>query len=172
MDITTIAGPRRRQALVTVAGELDIRTAPDVRQALGAAVAVYEETVVDLARLSFCDCAGLGALISARNLARRRGTRLCWRHIPEHLQRLLSATDTCLISTFPPPAGTAALAGADGRPLRGPGAPGRRSTAPLPQATTAALGPVAPARSGSAPIPRAVGADRRAGRGGPTDRHR
>ncbi|MER7577908.1 STAS domain-containing protein [Streptomyces sp. NPDC126514] len=117
-DITTIAEPGRRQAMVTVAGELDILTAPDVRQALTAAATVYEETVVDLARLAFCDCAGLGALISARNTARRRGTHLRWQHIPEHLQWLLRATGTRLTGTSPPPAGTAPLTEADSLPLR------------------------------------------------------
>lgn len=96
MDITATAGPGAGHGVVTMAGELDIHTAPDLRQALAAAVAVYEETVVDLARLGFCDCAGLGALIAARNAARRHGTRLHLRNIPSHLQRLARATSTSL----------------------------------------------------------------------------
>ncbi|MFJ8589630.1 lipid asymmetry maintenance protein MlaB [Streptomyces sp. NPDC093595] len=128
-DITTIAVPGRRQAMVTVTGELDIRTATDVRQALTAAATVYDETVVDLSRLAFCDCAGLGALISARNTARRRGTHLRWQHIPEHLQWLLRATGTRLTGTSLPPAGTAPLTETDSLPC-GPRVRGERAAAP------------------------------------------
>ncbi|MFF3403060.1 STAS domain-containing protein [Streptomyces sp. NPDC002659] len=103
MDITTTAGWGAGQAVVTVAGELDIHTAPDVRQALAAAVAVYEETVLDLAHLGFCDCAGLGALIAARNAARRHGTRLHLYNIPGHLQRLARATGTSLAAASDTP---------------------------------------------------------------------
>jgi anti-anti-sigma factor len=63
---------------------------------------VYEETVLDLAGVGFCDCAGIGTLIAARNLARRRGHRLRMRRIPGHLQRLLHLTHTRLTDTGPP----------------------------------------------------------------------
>ncbi|MFJ1562195.1 STAS domain-containing protein [Streptomyces mirabilis] len=84
MDITVCAGPALRRGVITVCGELDIDTAADLRHALTAAVAMYEETVLDLAGVDFCDCAGIGPLIAARNLARRRGHRLHVRRIPGH----------------------------------------------------------------------------------------
>ncbi|MFD9623247.1 lipid asymmetry maintenance protein MlaB [Streptomyces virginiae] len=78
-----------------------------MRQALGAAAAVYEETVVDLARLTFCDSAGFSALIAVRHTARHRGTGLRWQHIPSHLQRLLRASRTRLTGTSCARAGSA-----------------------------------------------------------------
>ncbi|MFE2471205.1 STAS domain-containing protein [Streptomyces mirabilis] len=101
MDITVRAGPSLRQAVITVCGELDIDTAADLRQALTDAVAVYEETVLDLAGVDFCDCAGIGTLVAARNLARSRGHRLRMRRIPGHLQRLLHLTHTRLTDADP-----------------------------------------------------------------------
>ncbi|MFE5549750.1 lipid asymmetry maintenance protein MlaB [Streptomyces sp. NPDC056534] len=91
--------------MVKVSGDLDIGTVPDLRQALFVAVSVYEETVVDLARLGFCDCAGLGGLVAVRNAAHRRGARLEWQHIPGHLRVLLRATRTSLTGTTPAAAG-------------------------------------------------------------------
>lgn len=96
------AGPGLRHTVITVCGELDIDAAANLRQALAAAVAVYEERVLDLAGVDFCDCAGIGTLIAARNLARRRGHRLRMRRIPGHLQRLLHLTHTRLTDTDPP----------------------------------------------------------------------
>ncbi|MFE5946834.1 STAS domain-containing protein [Streptomyces sp. NPDC056480] len=83
-----------RHAVVTVAGDLDIHTAQDVRQVLTAAVAVYEETVLDLACLGFCDCVGLGALIAAGRAARCRGALLYLRNVPGCLERLARANGT------------------------------------------------------------------------------
>ncbi|MFD9624183.1 STAS domain-containing protein [Streptomyces virginiae] len=96
MEITTTTGLDLRHGVVAVAGELDIHTAPDVRRVLATAVAVYQETVVDLGGLGFCDCAGLGALITARNAARRHGNLLRFHNVPGSLQRLARATGTSL----------------------------------------------------------------------------
>ncbi|MGI5380635.1 STAS domain-containing protein [Streptomyces sp. CA-251387] len=101
MDIAVSSGPGLCPTVITVSGELDIGTAADLRQALAAAVTVYEETVIDLAGVSFCDCAGIGTLVAARNLARRRGHRLRVHGIPAHLQRLLHLTHTRLADTDP-----------------------------------------------------------------------
>ncbi|MFJ8589606.1 lipid asymmetry maintenance protein MlaB [Streptomyces sp. NPDC093595] len=60
-------------------GELDVDTAPHIRQALVEAMAGQEQVTIDLRRLGFCDCAGLSALIAARNTARHHGTTLTFR---------------------------------------------------------------------------------------------
>ncbi|SDM17293.1 STAS domain-containing protein [Allokutzneria albata] len=55
-----------RAAVVTVAGEIDIATAPRLRTALLAECGDHDELVVDLAGVSHLDCAGVGALLAAR----------------------------------------------------------------------------------------------------------
>jgi anti-anti-sigma regulatory factor len=53
------------------------------------AIAEHEQVAIDLRRLGFCDCAGLSALIAARNTARHHGTTLTFRNTPRQLARLL-----------------------------------------------------------------------------------
>ncbi|WP_169739926.1 STAS domain-containing protein [Actinospica robiniae] len=64
-----------RIAVMTLSGELDILTARELDDRLGSLMAAgYHRIVLDMARLSFCDASGIGALIRARkNVGRRRG---------------------------------------------------------------------------------------------------
>ncbi|MFE0654549.1 STAS domain-containing protein [Streptomyces sp. NPDC059534] len=78
-----------RQAVAYVTGELDIATAPRIRQALLDTIHRHEQVIIDLGRLEFCDCAGLSALITAHKTARAHGTALAIRNIPPQLTRLL-----------------------------------------------------------------------------------
>jgi anti-anti-sigma factor len=63
---------------VRVHGDLDFRSAPLVRDALVEAISqpLGEDVQVDLAGVTFLDCAGLGALIAASNAARTRARRI------------------------------------------------------------------------------------------------
>ncbi|WP_411098811.1 STAS domain-containing protein [Streptomyces sp. x-45] len=63
------------RCLVSVAGDLDVVTAPEVRLALHAAIDHHDWLVVDLSRLHFFDCAGLTALLAANRTARAKGYR-------------------------------------------------------------------------------------------------
>ncbi|WP_208883951.1 STAS domain-containing protein [Streptomyces armeniacus] len=74
---------------VTVAGELDVCSAPAVRTALRDAVSRHDRVEVDCAGLRFCDCAGLSALQSAAHAARTAGTELRLYAVPQALARLL-----------------------------------------------------------------------------------
>uniref|UniRef100_UPI003F49412A STAS domain-containing protein n=1 Tax=Streptomyces sp. CA-141956 TaxID=3240051 RepID=UPI003F49412A len=47
------------QAFASVTGELDISTAPRIRQALLDTIHQRDQVIIDLDRLDFCDCAGL-----------------------------------------------------------------------------------------------------------------
>ncbi|MEE4597610.1 STAS domain-containing protein [Streptomyces sp. DSM 41524] len=47
-----------------VAGELDLVTAGEVREALQRAVGENRVVVIDLGGLTFCDCTGLSALLA------------------------------------------------------------------------------------------------------------
>ncbi|MER6434375.1 STAS domain-containing protein [Streptomyces sp900105245] len=62
--------------VVTVAGELDVVTAAELRHALQQAVATYPRMIVDLAGVPFCDCTGLSALMAANRRAKERGEAL------------------------------------------------------------------------------------------------
>ncbi|MCX5233480.1 STAS domain-containing protein [Streptomyces sp. NBC_00233] len=86
-----------RQAVAQVTGELDIATAPRIRQALIDAIHRHERVIIDLGRLEFCDCAGLSALIAAQKAACAYGTALTIRNTPPQLARLLR----CVPHTLP-----------------------------------------------------------------------
>ncbi|WP_344494147.1 STAS domain-containing protein [Streptomyces enissocaesilis] len=74
---------------VAVAGDLDVETAPDVRAALHGVLAAYGHVTVDLSALRFCDCAGLGALLSAARTAEAHDADLILSAVPDFLARLL-----------------------------------------------------------------------------------
>jgi anti-anti-sigma factor len=79
--------------VVWLAGDLDVRTAPDVRLALHEAVDRGEgDLVVDLGGVGAVDTTGLGVLVGAHRRAGRRGRRLVLRAVPPRLARLLQVT--------------------------------------------------------------------------------
>lgn len=59
--------------VVALGGELDICEADHLGRALGAAAVSGPPIIVDLAELTFIDCAGLSVLASARREARAAG---------------------------------------------------------------------------------------------------
>jgi anti-sigma B factor antagonist len=59
--------------LVTVAGEIDIATAPQLHDRLAALAASGRRLVVDLTQVSFLAAAGLNVLAAAARKARARG---------------------------------------------------------------------------------------------------
>ncbi|WP_328373419.1 STAS domain-containing protein (plasmid) [Streptomyces sp. NBC_00445] len=83
-------GPGRCR--VTVAGELDVVSAPDVREALRTAVSVHERVDVDCGGLTFCDCTGLSALLAAARAAKTAGSDLRLCAVPHTLASLLRLT--------------------------------------------------------------------------------
>ncbi|MFJ9078840.1 STAS domain-containing protein [Streptomyces sp. NPDC102278] len=63
-----------RYGLVPLAGELDLATAPAVRDAVRACLDSQPALLrIDISGVSFCDCSGLGALLWARAEAVRAG---------------------------------------------------------------------------------------------------
>ena len=63
-------------AWVSVAGELDIETAPELEQTLHKSQQLAHLTVLDLRELAFMDCAGVHAIVDASLRGRRDGRRL------------------------------------------------------------------------------------------------
>jgi anti-sigma B factor antagonist len=65
-----------RHLVVAVRGDVDIATAPALRDALADAVKRSAAVVVDLADVPFLDSTGLGVLVAAANRARAGGRTL------------------------------------------------------------------------------------------------
>jgi anti-sigma B factor antagonist len=74
---------------IKVSGDLDFATAPELRAALDGA---NSEIVIDFARLTFLDAAGLGVLAQAHEQARRHGHRVVISHAGPMVRRLLTVT--------------------------------------------------------------------------------
>jgi len=79
--------------VVRVVGDLDIASAAAAGAAIiAAAVDAVRRVTVDLSGVSFMDCAGLGALITAQARLRDRGDRLVLQGLPCGVRRLLELT--------------------------------------------------------------------------------
>jgi anti-anti-sigma factor len=79
--------------VVCVDGDLDMATAPLLRDALADAAGRRSgAVVVDLAGCPFLDSSGLAALVEANNRARTDGGRFALRSPNERIQRLLEVT--------------------------------------------------------------------------------
>lgn len=66
-----------RAAMVAVAGELDMATAPLLQEVVAGLIAAgHTSLVVDLAALTFCDCRGVGVFVRADDTASSAGGRL------------------------------------------------------------------------------------------------
>ncbi|MER5567253.1 STAS domain-containing protein [Streptomyces goshikiensis] len=88
---------------VSVAGELDVATAPELRTALGQAMAGCRQVTIDLAGLEFCDCCGMSTLLHAARTAKAEGSEIRLRAVPHTLARLLRLFRTDSAFTIEPP---------------------------------------------------------------------
>jgi anti-anti-sigma factor len=106
---------------VTVAGELDIATTPDLKSYLHKILlADPGQVVIDLRGVSFIDAAGLGALVTLKERAERQHAALRLAGVPAAILRLMKLTRLDSHFDFLPAAdahGTDAHgAGADAQP--------------------------------------------------------
>ncbi|WP_236653630.1 STAS domain-containing protein [Streptacidiphilus melanogenes] len=91
---------RHGRAEITLAGEIDMASAPIVRHALSRCLADGVHAIeVDLAQVGFCDCSGLSALLQAYQRATAAGVSLRLRDPRPVVARLtaLACTDTPLL---------------------------------------------------------------------------
>jgi anti-sigma B factor antagonist len=86
------------QVLVAVEGELDLATAPQLRDHLVELSEERVEVILDLTRLQFIDSTGLSVLVMAFNRARAAGGSLVLRHPSQSVLRILEITG--LVSVF------------------------------------------------------------------------
>ncbi|WP_406099691.1 STAS domain-containing protein [Streptomyces sp. NBC_01013] len=77
-------------ARVILVGELDLDSGPAVQEAVSACLAKKATILcLDLTGVSFCDCAGLSALLRARTAVLRAGVDLVVEGVGTQLARLL-----------------------------------------------------------------------------------
>jgi anti-sigma B factor antagonist len=90
----TLRQSGREAAWVRVRGELDIATAPRLRQTLREAVLRARRVVLDLRELTFMDCAGIHVIVDASNDARQAEGQLVLVRGPSHIDRVFTLTGT------------------------------------------------------------------------------
>ncbi|MER6251925.1 STAS domain-containing protein [Streptomyces sp. NPDC001584] len=87
---------------VTVAGELDVVSAPDICHTLWTAMSGHDRVDVDCAGVTFADCSGLSALLAAARAAKADGTQMRLSAVPHALARLLRLTHADWAFTIEP----------------------------------------------------------------------
>ncbi|WP_327732771.1 STAS domain-containing protein [Streptomyces nojiriensis] len=95
LEVGVTPGPLPWTVQVVVSGEIDFDNATFLREALLAALVSHRATLfVDLGRVTFCDCAGLNTLLTARHVALQAGRSLRITAEGRRVGRLLNLTDT------------------------------------------------------------------------------
>jgi anti-sigma B factor antagonist len=124
-----------KAAVITLPAEIDIANAGQVREDLLSALNRGAATlVVDMGGTTFCDSAGVNALVRAFKRATANGTRMRLVVSAPVVQRVLSITGVDrLIDVYPTvSASLAALDGPPGQNEQGTGAVGREAFPPDP----------------------------------------
>ncbi|KOG17075.1 STAS domain-containing protein [Streptomyces viridochromogenes] len=89
-QLTVYRHDQREQALVTLSGEIDLDSAPLVRESLERCLRDGIRTIdVDLAPVTFCDCSGLNAFLHAAQQTTVAGGTLRLHHPPTTLARIV-----------------------------------------------------------------------------------
>ncbi|MFI5688359.1 STAS domain-containing protein [Streptomyces sp. NPDC051636] len=111
-QLTVHRHDRRNRALITLAGEIDLESAPLVRVSLEQCLRDGIRTIdVDLMPITFCDCSGLNAFLHAAQQTTVAGAALRLHHPPTTLARILDLTDCGFLllglpsGRLPPPPG-------------------------------------------------------------------
>jgi anti-anti-sigma factor len=87
----------RDSAWIRVAGELDLATSAQLRDALHEAERRARRIVLDLRQLTFMDSSGVHVIVDANNRARRSGGRLVLTRGPDSVDRLFALTGTAAV---------------------------------------------------------------------------
>jgi anti-anti-sigma factor len=75
-DFSIAAAERDGRAVLTLRGELDLATAPELEQLVSERLDGGQDVVVDLRPLEFMDSSGIRVLVAAHARAARAGARL------------------------------------------------------------------------------------------------
>jgi anti-sigma B factor antagonist len=88
LDISVRPGP-----VVTISGEIDIQSGPQLRDQLLRAIRRHgARLALDLSGVTFIDCAGINALLAARRYAQLKGGWLRVIEASPRVQRVLALT--------------------------------------------------------------------------------
>jgi anti-sigma B factor antagonist len=79
-------------ACFAVAGEVDVETAPRMRDALLETIAEEEAVILDLGSVTFMDSTGLSAMVAVGQAAKANGVALRLREVPPRVMKLLTLT--------------------------------------------------------------------------------
>ena len=93
MDVQVVPDARADLAIVTVDGEIDIQSAPELTarlQELDAQGA--QHVIVELSGVTFLDSSGLGALVAAQRSLDARGATFSIVGARPHIQKILMIT--------------------------------------------------------------------------------
>lgn len=100
MELEISTRYRGNNAIITVAGEIDVYTAPRLRSKLLAALRTgTTRVVVDLGGVQFCDSTGMNVLLYALKRAKERDISLELAHLQPTVRRVLQVTG--LDTVFP-----------------------------------------------------------------------
>ncbi|MGW7243395.1 STAS domain-containing protein [Streptomyces sp. NPDC054804] len=84
---------RDTRALITLAGEIDLATAPQVSEVLAECLGDGIRSIdVDLTAVTFCDASGLNAFLTAYRLVTDAGMTLRLHHPPQVMARVIEIT--------------------------------------------------------------------------------
>lgn len=98
---------RGHHTTITLAGEIDLDTAPALRLMVGDCLREAIRTIdIDLTALAFCDVSGLNAFLGAAERTASAGGSLRLHHPRPNMARLLDLSDTCFLLHASYPAST------------------------------------------------------------------
>ncbi|MDF3145214.1 STAS domain-containing protein [Streptomyces sp. T21Q-yed] len=93
-QLTVHRHDQRKQALITLSGEIDLESAPLVLESLERCLRDGIRTIdIDLTPVTFCDCSGLNAFLHAAQQTTVAGGTLRLHHPPTTLARILDLAD-------------------------------------------------------------------------------
>ena len=103
MDLVVTTSVVGDTSVAAVSGEIDVYTAPTLREQLTELVdSGAGRIVVDMAQVGFCDSTGLGALVAALNYAREHNVTLSLASAQERVLKVLRITGLDQVFTIHP----------------------------------------------------------------------
>ncbi|MEV4757054.1 STAS domain-containing protein [Micromonospora sp. NPDC049559] len=103
--------------VVVVSGDVDLATAPSLRQALESAIDVHPDVCCDLREVTFFSAAGISALVYARQRADRAGSRFHIRGARGITRRILRITGLEMVLSALQVGDAESMANPDGEPV-------------------------------------------------------